>query len=196
MKALIFENCRPCGSLEERQVVFCIKKVKAMIFSNHSDIMSPSLISVQQKWLLTLRTNTEYVLPTYISSELSWKVLSRRWTPLLANGRGYFYELGVHWEWTGNQPFSWKTQNPAICCYPCIPKYSGALTEGQPSHLCTFPDRFLLDRPQMAVMRARCCWHTLHPCRAIWSEISEECQGMHSKWLTLMCLDCTDTVTL
>ena len=47
-----------------------------------------------------------------------------------------------------------------------------------------------------AVMRILCCWHTLHPCGAIWSEITGQRQGMHSKWLTLMCSDCTDTVTL
>ena len=57
--------------------------------------------------------------------------------------------LGVHWEWTGNQPFSWKTQNPAICC-PCISKYSGALIDGQPSHLTLYLPRpcFLLDNPK------------------------------------------------
>lgn len=47
----------------------------------------------------------------------------------------------------------------------------------------------------MKAVRAHCYWHTFHPWGAIWSKITGERQGMHSKWLTLTCLDCHALVT-
>ena len=110
--------------------------------------------------------------------------------------------LGVHWEWTGNQPFSWKTQNPAICC-PCISKYSGALIDGQPSHLTLYLPRpcFLLDNPkwQEHVNEGSESTLLLAHVPSLGSHLEQDHWGTprdaHSKWLTLTCLDCHALVT-
>lgn len=47
----------------------------------------------------------------------------------------------------------------------------------------------------MKAVRAHCYWHTFHSWGAIWSKITGECQGMHSKRLTLTCLDCHTLIT-